>query len=243
DGRRRHAGGRSLPRAVQPADFAQEWCRRSAESLGSPHPRMDTCGDPARPVQLHRDPGRNRRPVRISRGESLMAELTVPKEHEVPHHFDDLEQEFESHKMGMWLFLASEIMMFGALLVGGFILLYRFPGAFAEGRAHLDLGMGALNTFFLLTSGFTMALAALHGQRSDQTKVRRYLWLSLLFAAGFLVVKALEYSTKLHHGTLPGPFWSAEGFTDQHAHLFFGFYFASTSLHVVHVLIGMGLMV
>lgn len=172
-----------------------------------------------------------------------MAELTVPQEHEVPHHFDDLEQEFESSKMGMWLFLASEIMMFGALLVGGFILLYRFPGAFAEGRAHLSLGMGTLNTFFLLTSGFTMALAALHGQRSDQAGVRRYLWLSLLFAAGFLVVKALEYSTKFHHGTLPGPFWSAEGFTDQHAHLFFGFYFASTGLHVIHVLIGMGLMI
>lgn len=172
-----------------------------------------------------------------------MAELTVPKEHEVPHHFDDLEQEFESHKMGMWLFLASEIMMFGALLVGGFILLYRFPGAFAEGRAHLDLGMGALNTFFLLTSGFTMALAALHGQRSDQGKVRRYLWLSLLFASSFLVVKAFEYASKFHHGTLPGPFWSAEGFSDPHAHLFFGFYFAATGLHVVHVLIGMGLMV
>ncbi len=53
-----------------------------------------------------------------------MAELTAPKEHEVAHHFDDLEQEFESHKMGMWLFLASEIMMFGALLVGGFILMF-----------------------------------------------------------------------------------------------------------------------
>ena len=147
-----------------------------------------------------------------------MAELTVPQEHEVPHHFDDLEQEFESSKMGMWLFLASEIMMFGALLVGGFILLYRFPGAFAEGRAHLSLGMGALNTFFLLTSGFTMALAALHGQRSDQAGVRRYLWLSLLFAASFLVVKSIEYATKFHHGTLPGPFWSAEGFTQGEVH-------------------------
>src|SRR5690606_32057874 len=116
-----------------------------------------------------------------------------------------------------------------------------FPEAFAEGRAHLDWRLGALNTFFLLTSGFTMALAALHGQRGDQAKVRRSLWLSLLFAAAFLVVKAFEYSSKIHHGTLPGPFWSAEGFTAEHAHVFFGYYFASTGLHVVHVLIGMGL--
>ncbi|HEX2612532.1 MAG TPA: cytochrome c oxidase subunit 3 family protein [Fibrobacteria bacterium] len=173
----------------------------------------------------------------------MSAQATAPKEHEVAHHFDDLEQEFESHRMGMWLFLASEIMMFGALLVGGFGLLYRFPGAFAEGRAHLDWRLGAINTFFLLTSGFTMALAALHGQRGDQAKVRRSLWLSLLFAAGFLVVKAYEYSTKFHHGTLPGKFWRAEGFTDPHAHVFFGYYFAATGLHVLHVLIGMGLMV
>jgi cytochrome c oxidase subunit 3 len=172
-----------------------------------------------------------------------MAEMTVPKEHEVAHHFDDLEQEFESHKMGMWLFLASEIMMFGALLVGGFILLYRYPGAFAEGRAHLDLTMGAINTFFLLTSGFTMALAAMYGQRANQAKVRLFLWLSLAFAAGFLVVKYFEYASKFAHGTLPGHFWTATGFTDPHAHTFFGFYFAATGLHVVHVLIGMGLMV
>jgi len=172
-----------------------------------------------------------------------MAELTAPKEDEVAHHFDDLEQEFESHKMGMWLFLASEIMMFGALLVGGFILMYRFPGAFAEGRAHLDLTMGAINTFFLLTSGFTMALAAMYGQRGDQAKVRRSLWLSLLFAAGFLVVKYFEYAAKFHRGTLPGHAWTATGFTDPHAHVFFGFYFAATGLHVLHVLIGMGLMV
>jgi cytochrome c oxidase subunit 3 len=172
-----------------------------------------------------------------------MAELTAPKEHEVAHHFDDLEQEFESHKMGMWLFLASEIMMFGALLVGGFVLLYRFPDAFAEGRAHLSLGMGAVNTFFLLTSGFTMALAALYGQRANQAKVRLNLWLSLVFASGFLVVKAFEYASKFSHGTLPGPFWSATGFTDPHAHIFFGFYFTATGLHVVHVLVGMGLMV
>jgi cytochrome c oxidase subunit 3 len=173
----------------------------------------------------------------------MTAQVTAPKEHEVAHHFDDLEQEFQSHRMGMWLFLASEIMMFGALLVGGFILMYRFPEAFAQGRAHLDWRLGAINTFFLLTSGFTMALAALHGQRGDQAKVRRALWLSLLFAAGFLVVKAFEYSAKFHHGTLPGKFWTAEGFTDPHAHVFFGYYFAATGLHVLHVLIGMGLMV
>lgn len=172
-----------------------------------------------------------------------MAEATVPKEHEVAHHFDDLEQEFESHRLGMWLFIASEIMMFGALLVGGFSLLYRFPGAFAEGRMQLDWQLGALNTFFLLTSGFTMALAALHAQQGEQGKVRRYLGVSIALAVGFLVVKSFEYSSKISHGLLPGNLWSAEGLSDPHTHLFFGFYFTATGLHVLHVLVGMGMMI
>ena len=172
-----------------------------------------------------------------------MSEATLPKEHEVAHHFDDLEQEFESHRLGMWLFIASEIMMFGALLGGGLMLFFRYPEAWAEGRAALDWRLGALNTFFLLTSGLTMALAAWHAQRSEQDKVRRSLWLSLAFAAAFLVVKYFEYAAKFHHGTLPGNFFTAHGFTDPHAHVFFGFYFTATGLHVLHVLIGMGLMV
>jgi cytochrome c oxidase subunit 3 len=143
----------------------------------------------------------------------------------------------------MWLFIASEIMMFGALLVGGLFLLLKYPGGFAEGRAHLDWRLGSLNTFFLLTSGLTMALAAWHAQRSEQSKVRLMLGLSLLFAASFLVVKYFEYSAKFHHGLLPGNAFTGHGFSDPHAHVFFGFYFMATGLHVLHVLVGMGLMV
>jgi cytochrome c oxidase subunit 3 len=133
-------------------------------------------------------------------------------------------------------------MMFGALLVGGLLLMYLHPDAFAQGRAHLDWRLGALNTFFLLTGGFTMALAAFHAQQSNQEKVRLNLILSLVLAAAFLVVKYFEYSAKVHHGLLPGHFWHGEGFTSPHAHLFFGYYFVSTGLHGLHVLVGMGLM-
>src|SRR5688572_15566847 len=94
------------------------------------------------------------------------------KEHEVAHHFDSLEQEFDSHKLGMWLFLASEIMMFGALFVGAIIFLTLYPEAFSEGSRHLDWKLGALNTFFLLTSGLTMGLAVFAAQNSEQGKVR-----------------------------------------------------------------------
>lgn len=168
---------------------------------------------------------------------------TTLHEHEIAHHFDDIDQEFESHRFGMWLFIASEIMMFGALLVGGLFLLYLHPDAFAESRKHLDWRLGALNTFFLLTGGYTMAKAAAFAQKSEQSKVRTNLILSLLLACGFLVVKYIEYTAKFHHGLLPGNAFHGEGFTSPHSHLFFGYYFVATGLHALHVLIGMGLMV
>ncbi len=163
-------------------------------------------------------------------------------EHVLPHHFDTLEQEFDSAKTGMWLFLASEIMMFGALFVGALLFHTLHPAAFSEGSKHLNWHMGAINTFFLLTSGLTMGLAVMAAQKAAQGKVRLYLVLSLLFASGFLVVKFFEYQAKFHHGTLPGRYWHGEGFHDPYVHVFYGLYFMMTGLHGIHVLVGMGLM-
>jgi cytochrome c oxidase subunit III len=163
-------------------------------------------------------------------------------EHHVAHHFDSADQEFDSVKTGMWLFLASEIMMFGALFVGALIFLTLHPSAFREGAQHLDWRMGAINTFFLLTSGLTMGLAVIAAQAGQQSKVRMNLILSILLASGFLIVKSIEYSTKFEHGTLPGRFWHGHGFHDPLVHVFYGFYFVMTGLHGLHVLIGMGLM-
>jgi cytochrome c oxidase subunit 3 len=167
----------------------------------------------------------------------------VPQEHEAAHNFDDLEQELESHRQGMWLFMASGIMMFGILLAGGVILLYQHPDAFAEGRARLDWRLGALNAFFLFIGGFAMARAAAFARKAEQDKVRRNLALSLLPACGFLVVKFFEYWIQFHHGLLPGSAFHGEGFTSPYVHLFFGYYFVSTGLQALHVLIGMGLMI
>lgn len=163
-------------------------------------------------------------------------------EHHVAHHFDSAEQEFDSAKTGMWLFLASEIMMFGALFVGALIFRTLYPGSFAEGSSHLDWRLGAVNTFFLLTSGLTMGLAVISAQAGKQGGVRANLILSILFASGFLVIKAIEYSAKFEHGTLPGRMFTGHGFTEPYVHTFYGLYFVMTGLHGVHVLIGMGLM-
>ena len=93
-------------------------------------------------------------------------------------------------KTGMWLFMASEIMMFGALFVGALLFHTLHHGGFAEGSAHLDWRFGAVNTLFLLTAGLTMGLSVVAAQAGEQGKVRMNLILSLVFAAGFLVVKS-----------------------------------------------------
>src|SRR3954469_18650231 len=160
-----------------------------------------------------------------------MATVTGLPEHHVAHHFDSAEQEFDSIKTGMWLFLASEIMMFGALFVGAILFLTLHTEAFRAGAHYLDWRMGAINTFFLLTSGLTMGLAVFAAQNGEQNKVRLNLVISILLAAGFLVVKTLEYATKFEHGTLPGHYWHGHGFHDPLVHVFFGFYFVMTGLH------------
>ncbi len=172
-----------------------------------------------------------------------MSSATALKEHEVAHHFDSAEQEFNSTKTGMWLFLASEIMMFGALFVGALLFRNLHTEAFHQGSHHLNWHLGAINTFFLLTGGLTMGLAVHAGQKGDQGKVRLNLILSLLLASSFLVVKFIEYKAKFEHGTLPGRHFFAEGFTDPQTHVFYGIYFAMTGLHALHVIIGMGLMI
>jgi cytochrome c oxidase subunit III len=164
-------------------------------------------------------------------------------EHHVAHHFDSAEQEFDSVKTGMWLFLASEIMMFGALFVGALLFLTLHPAAFREGSQHLDWRLGAVNTFFLLTSGLTMGLAVIAAQAGQQGKVRANLFASILLASGFLVIKSIEYAAKIEHGTLPGRLWHGHGFVDPQVHVFYGLYFVMTGLHGLHVLIGMGLMI
>ena len=142
-------------------------------------------------------------------------------------HEEDPVEEYENFKLGMWIFLATEVLLFGGLFTAYFIFKFKWPEVFEAGASHLDVTMGALNTVVLLTSSFTMALAVDSAQRGHQARLKKHLILTLIFGCGFLVVKYFEWSHKIHIGLLPG--------TD----LFFGIYFMTTGLHLLHVLVGM----
>ena len=161
------------------------------------------------------------------------------------HHFATMEQQFDASKIGMWLFLATEILLFGGLFVGFGIMQSKHSAAFIAGHHHLDWQMGALNTCFLRISSFTMVMAVWAASNNRNGNKQGILVTNLLltlgFAGGFMVVKYFEYSHKIHDGLLPGKFFHYTG-PDlvPNMFVFFSFYFMMTGLHGFHVLGGMG---
>lgn len=164
----------------------------------------------------------------------------------VAHHFDTAEQQFDAAKLGMWIFICTEILMFGGLFVAYGVLKNDDPHVFHEAHQHLNKVMGALNTIVLLFSSLTAALAVRASQLGQKRQTSVYLVLTLLCAGIFLVVKYFEYSAKFEHGLLPGHFFHphlpAGESLPARAAMFFALYFCMTGLHGIHVLVGMGIL-
>ena len=161
----------------------------------------------------------------------------------VAHHFKDATQQYDSGKEGIWLFMVTEILMFGGLFVGYAIYHNMYPGMFSEGAASLDWKMGFINTLVLIFSSFTMAISITFCQKNDKKKAAFALATTILCGAIFMVIKYMEYTHKFHLGLYPGKFLDVAHVGAQHANLglYFGFYYCMTGLHGLHVLIGMGL--
>jgi len=142
-------------------------------------------------------------------------------------HEEDPVEEYENFKLGMWIFLATEVLLFGGLFAAFFIFKFKWPEVFTAGATHLNVVWGATNTVVLLCSSFAMALAVDAAQRGKQKVLKVTLILTILCAFGFLGIKYIEWSEKFAHGFYPG------------SDLFFSIYFMTTGLHLLHVLIGM----
>jgi cytochrome c oxidase subunit 3 len=136
-------------------------------------------------------------------------------------------------KLGMWLFLGTEVLLFAAMFCSFAVMRYFHLQEFHDGSHHLDWRLGALNTAILLISSYTAAVAVTAAQTGDNKKVTFNFGISILCGFGFLVVKAVEYSGKYHHGMFPG----LDNFHEYKN--FLGLYFCMTGLHALHVIIGM----
>ncbi len=161
--------------------------------------------------------------------------------HHHAHHFDSAEHEYATSKEGVWLFLTSEILMFGGLFVGYIIYHHLYPQVFHEGSLHLNWKLGALNTVVLLFSSLTMVLGVHYSQAGDRKKAVTMLATTIACGAIFMIVKYFEYTHKIHEGLLPGTWYSADKHGLDNIGLYYSFYFMMTGLHGIHVLAGMGL--
>lgn len=164
------------------------------------------------------------------------------------HHFEDIEQQNESSVLGMWLFLAQEIMFFGGLFVAYLVYRYKYPEAWAAGSSDLDLVLGTINTVVLLVSSLTMAMAVYSAQTGRQRKLIQWLLYTLALGATFLVIKGFEYHAKFAHHHVPGPSFAfhSEHFPNadpSHVQLFYTLYFLMTGMHAFHMVVGAGLLI
>jgi len=171
-----------------------------------------------------------------------------PSDPHFQHHFTTLEQQFDTTKIGMWIFLATEVLLFGGLFVGFGMMQARYPEMFKEAHEHLQRPLGALNTVVLLFSSWTMVMGVLSARTNQKKKTVVFLIVTILCACIFLGVKYFEYSHKFEEGLLPGHYYhhigdripvvnGANGYAT-----FFSFYFMMTGLHGIHILVGIGLL-
>lgn len=163
-------------------------------------------------------------------------------EFHVAHHFDKADTQFDAGRMGVWLFLITEILFFGGLFCAFAVFRSWYYDSFVEAHHHLDKVMGATNTVVLISSSFTMAMGVRSAQQSKKGQTSLMLFLTIAFACVFLVIKYFEYSHKFHEGLLPGALFHAEGFHTAHPGMFFAVYFMMTGVHGLHILIGIGLL-
>lgn len=124
------------------------------------------------------------------------------------HQFENMKQQEESASVGMWFFLAQEIMFFGGMFTVYLLYRWKFPMAFAAGSNHLDAFLGGVNTLVLIVSSLTMALAVYYAQRGNRNMQVIMIILTMIFGAGFLGVKAIEYTDKYNHGLVPFSNWN-----------------------------------
>ncbi len=160
----------------------------------------------------------------------------------VAHHFPDLEVQSHAARLGMWLFLATEVLLFAGLFTAYALYRMLYPSAFHGASKLIETSMGALNTVVLITSSLTVALAFHYSRQSRNRLAALLLVVTIGLGFVFLGVKAVEYAHHFHEGHLPGRFYRYAGLQVPGAPMFFTVYFLMTGLHGIHVVIGMGVL-
>lgn len=137
---------------------------------------------------------------------------------------------FEAAKLGLWTFLATEVLLFGTLFAAYTVFRVKYPALFHSEHLKLNRVLGSLNTVVLITSSLSVALGVDAIRRGKARLLEKYYGATVLLGAVFLCVKYIEWTGEFHHGRYPG------------TNIFFSLYFMMTGLHGIHVILGMGVL-
>jgi len=157
-----------------------------------------------------------------------------------------MDQQRDAASLGMWIFLATEVMFFGGLFAAYAVYRWSYPAAFAEASHQLNALLGAANTAVLLTSSLCMALAVHAAQTGSRRRLMLFLALTMILGSLFLVIKGYEWSHEIHLGLLPGATFTyvspSPAFSATQVEMYFMLYFLMTGVHGFHMIIGLCLL-
>jgi cytochrome c oxidase subunit 3 len=156
--------------------------------------------------------------------------------------FVDMRQQHDVAQLGMWVFLATEVLFFGGLILAYCAYRSGYPGGFAEAARHTRIAIGTANTAILLTSSFLVAWGVTVAQLNASRFAALLLWAAAALGLIFLGLKLVEYTIEYREHLLPGLGFAFRGPHANAVHLFFSFYLVATGLHAVHVAVGIGVL-
>ena len=162
------------------------------------------------------------------------------KQAAIQEQFEDMPQQYEAANLGMWAFLATEILFFGGLFVSYAIYRHFYDADFIVGVKHTLIFYGTLNSSLLLTSGLTMALAVQAATENRAKVIAPLLLATILLGLAFLACKGMEYKKDLDDKVLPR--FDFDPALPLHSQLFFWLYWAMTGLHAIHMIVGIALL-
>lgn len=152
------------------------------------------------------------------------------------HEVVDFNRDDEGARQGMWLFLFTELMLFGGLFITYAVYFFDYTQGFIEASKNMNLWLGGLNTVILLISAATLALSVVHMKMNKVAESKNFLYATIALAIAFIVVKYFEWSAEFHHGIWPdSPTLVA---MSNGANMYFGLYFTLTGLHGLHIILG-----
>jgi cytochrome c oxidase subunit III len=151
-------------------------------------------------------------------------------------------QQRETASIGMWIFIVSEMMIFSALFVAFAVYRLTSPHPFDLGSGEMELTLGTINTILLVCSSFTMALAVYNAESGNQRWLVLFLLITMFIGCLFVGIKLTEYYDHFRDHKVPALWFHYAGSSAGKVQMFFVFYFIMTGLHVIHLLVGLGLL-